>query len=86
MPQNSEVLERASSLRVLGPRDMDLDTETENVLPPDVWHGVLWYLGAEVVGGCGCRVACELKEYMGSLPAQRTWTVSSLCSLFSRRN
>lgn len=65
MPQNSEVLERASSLRVLGPRDMDLDTETENVLPPDVWHGVLWYLGAEVVGGCGCRGASEFKEIPG---------------------
>ena len=81
MPQNSEVLERASSLRVLGPRDMDLDTETENVLPPDVWHGVLWYLGAEVVGGCGFWGASEFKEYiLGSLPAQRTWTQENLAT------
>ena len=65
-----------------GPHDMNLDTETENVLPPDVWHGVLWYLGAAVVGGWGCRAASNFKECMGLLPAQRTWTVHLFAVFF----
>jgi len=52
--QERRVVHKAPGIDNEGPRDMDLDTETENVLPPDVWHGVLWFLDCESLRLASC--------------------------------